>query len=474
MISFDRSIRIHRDAVSAAVGELEEEYSSRLVVNPDLDRASVSFQASKNRACYRWFKYKEAFSQRLVAYILRSLKIGEGAVLDPFAGSGTTLFSASEAGIDSLGIELLPSGAEVIRIRNLVANTDREGLSDAIERFRKAKEWEKDGPVRSVPSIRITAGAYPDHTERMIGRYLAEVECVDDPIVRRLLRFAALCVLEDVSYTRKDGQYLRWDSRAPTRSTRGFFSKGTIAEFSAAVDRKLFDIEVDLNVYQYSFEADTPQKNTGQVTLISGSCLEILPRIDAYFDAIITSPPYCNRYDYTRTYALELAFLGLDDHDVRELRQRMLSSTVENREKLGLDREFGREVADRARKAFRNQRVLQEVLLFLSKCKEANITNNPSIPRMVKNYFWEMCLTIFECARRLKPSAPFVMVNDNVRYEGANIPVDLILSEFAKSAGLEVETIWVLPRGKGNSSQQMGNYGRSELRKCVYVWRARA
>lgn len=40
-------------------------------------------------------------------------------------------------------------------------------------------------------------------------------------------------------------------------------------------------------------------------------------------------------------------------------------------------------------------------------------------------------------------------------------------------AGFEVETIWVLPVGKDNSSQQMGKHGRDELRKCLYVWRAR-
>ncbi len=66
------------------------------------------------------------------------------------------------------------------------------------------------------------------------------------------------------------------------------------------------------------------------------------------------------------------------------------------------------------------------------------------------------------------------MVNDNVRYQGAHLPVDLILSDFAQAAGLDVETIWVLPRGKGNSSQQMARHGRQELRKCVYVWRKRS
>ncbi|MGH2509700.1 MAG: hypothetical protein ACRDHZ_20160, partial [Ktedonobacteraceae bacterium] len=40
----------------------------------------------------------------------------------------------------------------------------------------------------------------------------------------------------------------------------------------------------------------------------------------------------------------------------------------------------------------------------------------------------------------------------------------------AESFGLTVKNIWILSRGTGNSSQQMGNHGRSELRKCIYIW----
>jgi len=88
----------------------------------------------------------------------------------------------------------------------------------------------------------------------------------------------------------------------------------------------------------------------------------------------------------------------------------------------------------------------------------------------VRNYFYEMCFVIFELARILKPGGTVMMVNDNVRYAGEEIPVDLILADFAESFGLSVQHIWTLERGKGNSSQQMGNHGRSELRKCVYMW----
>ncbi len=90
---------------------------------------------------------------------------------------------------------------------------------------------------------------------------------------------------------------------------------------------------------------------------------------------------------------------------------------------------------------------------------------------MVRGYFYEMACIIAECARVLKPGAPLIMVNDNVRYAGASILVDLILSNIAEKLGLTVENILVLPNGKGNSSQQMGEHGREALRKCVYVWR---
>jgi hypothetical protein len=90
---------------------------------------------------------------------------------------------------------------------------------------------------------------------------------------------------------------------------------------------------------------------------------------------------------------------------------------------------------------------------------------------MVRNYFLEMCLVIYELYRVTRKGGHAVMINDNVRYAGEEVPVDLILSDMAASFGFQVSNIWTLGRGKGNSSQQMGNHGRSELRKCVYLWR---
>lgn len=90
---------------------------------------------------------------------------------------------------------------------------------------------------------------------------------------------------------------------------------------------------------------------------------------------------------------------------------------------------------------------------------------------MVRGYFYEMACIIAECFRAMKPGAYLFMVNDNVRYAGASISVDMILSDIAEKLGFMIESILVLPGGKGNSSQQMGTHGREALRKCVYIWK---
>jgi DNA modification methylase len=190
-----------------------------------------------------------------------------------------------------------------------------------------------------------------------------------------------------------------------------------------------------------------------------------------YYNAILTSPPYCNRYDYTRTYALELALLGADEHRIVDLRQQMLSCTVENRPKdlLYLNARWADAVD-----AADNQCLLQSVLQYLEAQRAQGNLNNNGIPRMVRGYFYEMACVIFECARVMREGALLFMVNDNVRYAGASISVDMILSSIAEELGFQVESILVLPNGKGNSSQQMGRHGRELLRKCVYVWRKAA
>jgi DNA modification methylase len=228
---------------------------------------------------------------------------------------------------------------------------------------------------------------------------------------------------------------------------------------------------VDLQNDQGPLELFPKPRRVGKVQLLGGSCLDLLPSLDrGCFDLIFTSPPYCNRYDYTRTYALELALLGVDEREIVRLRQAMLSCTVENRAKdlVALNPAWKEAVMETDQCD-----LLQAILRYLTMLGDRNELNNTGIPRMVRGYFYEMACVIYECARVLRPDGTLFMVNDNVRYAGAPISVDLILSSIAERLGFQVRRIMVLPNGKGNSSQQMGEHGRTPLRKCVYVWRRR-
>lgn len=453
--------------------QLEEYFRGKIEVNPDLTRVLVSFQGNKKESGFRWFKYKEGFSSALVNYCFDKCGIASGRVLDPFAGSGATLFTASQRGLASLGIELLPVGCEIITARKAAYQKTRK-VSGIIKEWTNNKPWGKQGQKSiNFEHIRITEGAFPKKTEGVIEKYLGALLQVKDKDCKVILRLALLSVLEEVSFTRKDGQYLRWDYRSGRQQGAKKFDKGTIKDFDSAIISKLTQILEDISGNNDLFALTQRNSSQGSVEVVCGSCIEDLPKVSSNnFDAIMTSPPYCNRYDYTRTYALELALLGIDEDYIRKLRQTMLSCTVENKEKSDLEKSYDHNALVKGARIFRSQSLLMQICDHLENLKREGLLNNPGIARMVKNYFWELLLVLMECHRVLKPNAPLIMVNDNVRYAGISIPVDLILSHIAEDIGFDVEAIWVLPSGKGNSSQQMGIHGREELRKCVYVWRA--
>lgn len=448
--------------------EAETRWESKTVVDESLTRGLVSFQANKNRAVYRWYKYKEAFSALLIEHLLDKFKVESGVLLDPFAGSGTSLFAAGELGMKAEGIELLPIGQTIIKTKQLIDNKLKETHVNRLVVWRDKHPWQKSKNTMAVEELRITRGAYPEETLAAMGRYLWESE-KESAEVKAVLFFALLCILESISYTRKDGQYLRWDHRSGRRQGTKPFDKGVILGFDEAITRKLREIVADLSTSSASYDLFSAPRIKARVKLYGGSCLSVLPKLAAdQYDCLITSPPYCNRYDYTRTYALELALMGVNEDALVELRQEMLSCTVENRAKdlLGINPAWSPAVA-----AADEQELLQAILSYLEMQKEHELLNNNGIPRMVRGYFYEMACVIHEAHRVLKPGAPLIMVNDNVRYAGASVSVDLILSEIAESLGFAVERILVVPNGKGNSSQQMGVHGRDALRKCVYIWR---
>ena len=448
---------------TSARAALLARFADRITVDHDLTRRLVSYQGNKRIPGFRWMKYKEGFSVPLVERFLGCG--GDGRVLDPFSGMGTTALTASRTGHEATGIEVMQVGNLFARAITAVANgIHPRHLSDVSRGLLDYLEHGIPDAEHAFPHVGITRGAFSPRAEADIAKARTFISKIADGELALVLTTACVTAIEEISYTRKDGQYLRWDARSGrTGSTR--LDKGALPTLGDILTCRLGEIADDLPALKRTYAGPPPR-------FVDGSCLTELSQLaSGEFGTVITSPPYANRYDYTRTYALELAWLGYDEHRFKTLRQTLLSATVENHSKRA-----ELEAMYQARSASLNavfdmvdgNPALCEVLDILR--AHAAELGNRHVIRLLEHYFTEMAVVIHELARVVAAGGHVFMVNDNVRYHGEETPVDLILSDFAEQVGFRCKSIWTLPRGKGNSSQQMGRFGRQEIRKCVYHW----
>lgn len=466
--------------------KIEDKYIKLTTITERFNRQSVSYQLSKNDVLHRWLKYKEGFSANLVMEIMKEFGIKEkNLLMDPFMGSGTTALCATFAGINSIGYDILPLSSISINAKKAIFRYDTKEITTFIQLLSSTevpKEYKK-----TTPFIKTTQDAYPLVTAKEIAffsDFTATLNISDE--LKSLFRLCILNSLERVSYSAKDGQYLRWDYRCPKviaaskeRAKKGEkpfavrLDKGNLPPLKKVLIEELGKMLSDISMIQKSerptYEAKCDFKE--------GSALFELPTLpNNFIDGVITSPPYCNRYDYTRTYSLELAYLGVDEKVIKRLRQDLISCTVESKPKTEVLREkydsLGREkdylkIMD----VVNNTPAMREINDALSFRHANGEVNNKGVLRMVENYFTELAFIFFELYRICKSGSHVAFVNDNVRYAGEVIPVDFLSCEIAEKFGFIVEKIYTLKQQKGNSSQQMKKYGRVPLRKSITIWR---
>lgn len=464
--------------------ELEDRYKHLLVETDRFDRKTVSFQANKQTLLHSWIKYREGFSAELVRRLIDEFGLTTGqAILEPFSGSATTLLVAKTHGISATGCEILPVCHLSWKAKSRVYDYSIEELRSI---YSIIQELEYPDTNIKFPHIAITDTAFSDDTENhlmYLTQWVDESEISENAKI--LLKLLLTSVLESISFTQKDGQFLRWDQRSGKLRRRNEkrerdgkklvkgIHKGDLPTVKNALLDALSVVIADIEELQ----TRVLEKIEGSQVLIEGSTLSELPKLDPeQFDAVITSPPYCNRYDYTRTYALELAYLGIGETEIRDLRHTQLSCTVENKSKIeelrdiykNLDREKD---FDRILSVVHGNPVFCEVNNALKIRSEMGEVNNAGVLNMVEGYFTELCFVFAEMYRTCKPGAHIAIVNDNVRYSGEIIPVDLLSTDIASSLGFEPVKVYVLKQRKGNSSQQMQRYGREALRKSITIWK---
>ncbi len=415
---------------------LERKYQRLISREPRLGKV-VSYVTNRKMPVLRLFKFKEAFALEFVTHFIKRFGLSfQDYVFDPFAGMGTTLFAAMLKDVRSIGVDRLPVAAFVARCLPRMVLLAPGELRETLELLRR--DVERVEPADVALDVRIMKDAFDEPTLLRLRKWKAAIQTLSGP-AREAFQLLLLSILEETSYTSKDGQFLRLKKDKKT------------ADPDQAMELKVAQAEEDIARVRWLFPSwdgsrdVLPEVVQGDARDLSGVPFRRAPT------AIITSPPYANRYDYTRSYCLELCFGFVKDFvELRALRSAMLRSHIESR----LDEQ---EIPPHP--------AVNEVVEALA----GKNLNNPKIPDMLVGYFVDMAQAIKEWGRVVAPGARVAMVVDNVRFEGELVPVDLVLSEIGEMYGFSVKQV-IVARYKGNSSQQMGKYGRVPVRESVVVW----
>jgi DNA modification methylase len=416
--------------------EIEEKFKN--IIHEELELTSlVSYVGNKSIPFLRIYRYKEAFAFNFVKDFLKRFEAtSNDYVFDPFSGLGTTIFTSLFSGIPSVGIDRLPIAYFISKtlpkFLQLKENELKEIWKSTVSKVNKNKPADV---AMDVPIMRV---AFDNKSLLDLRKLKTTIDDLSVPYhdILLLLFFA---ILEECSFTAKDGQFLRL-----SRDKK-------ISNPIEAMDGKVSQTEEDIRRIRTIFphlaikKEVMPDVYLGDTRDLSNIKFKKKPTV------IITSPPYANRYDYTRTYSLELCFHFVKNfEELKAIRFGILRSHIESKINNG-------ELAPHP--------IIKEVVEALTRKK----LNNPKIPSMIITYFIDMQKVIKEWYKVLASGAKVAMVIDNVRFEGELIPVDLVLSDMAEEVGFEVKEI-IVARYKGNSSQQMRKYGKIPVRESIVIW----
>lgn len=392
----------------------------------------ISPRRDINKPIYNWHSFKHSYSKELVDTFISEFKLKKGAwVMDPFCGGGTTLLACKQAGVNAHGFDILPFSVFLSNVKT--KDFDVKKLKRTKRTFEEIKKWPSSS--ETLPDILVLKKAFNTETEQQLLQIKAQIKQIKDVNTRDFFNLGFLSILESVSNTSKSGGFLR------------------IVDRNVEVDeiKHLFLNKIQAMIKDVELFNQTHDQIKTDVRAFQGDAREI--PTEYTYDAIITSPPYPNRHDYTRIYSLELVFDFVKNNDeLKKIRYETLRSHVEARLKYEVN---GYKIPAR----------LKRLITLVQK----NGVNNPQVIGMLNGYFEDMYLVLSEMSNHLNKKGKVALVVSNVRFAGINIPVDEILSEIGKQAGLKPKGVW-LARYRGNSSQQMKAYKRTPSRESIVIW----
>jgi len=390
---------------------------------PETQRATytskVNYKFGLQEPFQNWFNYKEGYSLSLNFQIFEKhglIKKKDVLILDPFAGSGTTLLAAKQAGFKSIGFDVNPYSLMYAGVKTQnYSEQDLADLQNVIAKIRKIRPKKSNEPLR-LPALKMADKVFDLDVLKGIKSVFDLVDSIRNTKVQEVVNFAVMANFEGLSKYRKAGNGLKKRKNSTPRR---------FEEVPLLVSATLSKIEHD--IANFSSVGPVPELRMESAKTLSGVSSNSV-------DGVIFSPPYANCFDYFEIYKVELWFGGFisSREDLAKLRQTSLSSHLNRK--------------------FLNVEYPAEINPFLGHLREADLWDK-RIPSMVGQYFSDMEAVLTRVYDSLKPGGFCCIVVSNSIYGGILIPTDLLLAQIAARLGFEIEFLevdrWVIP-----SSQQ--------------------
>lgn len=348
------------------------------------------------------------FPARMVPSIIqRQLKSKKSMyVVDPMAGSGTTIVAARLRGHRAVGFDTDPLALLISKAWASDIDRERFGvlaaetLDDARRRYRSLPRGQRY-PNHANEETRAFIQYWFDLTNsRQLTSLSASIMTVEDRDAQALLwcafsrmiitKGAGVSLAIDVSHSRPHKIY----KTAPVRP----------------FDRFLSAIEQLLRASHFTSKQGLP------VARIRRGDARNIPLADGVADLVLTSPPYLNAIDYMRGHKLSLIWMGYQIDELRELRSTNIGS-------------------ERSQKA---NTTSQQYLQVAEKLVYSFASLPPRSQSMLIQYFSDMDQVLAEISRILKRSGRALIVVGNSTIHGTFINNSGVLTRLAKTNGLRL------------------------------------
>lgn len=404
-----------------------------------------------------WYRMVYAYSDQIITDLATEWDITEDdLLLDPFVGTGTTCLAAKKLGIDSIGMDALPSSVLASRVKtNWSVDVDefRRRANEVLQTVEPAfREISSEGNVtlRSFgdeSDDKVSLEKYdleePDKTpkdwlsEKPRKKMLVlkhEVEQLPNDGITDLIKVAMIAIMpEDIANIGFGPEAYKVDESDDA---------DVYTHFSNKLERMERDLrQVQKEIGETEFEPGATEIVEGDARVIGDTLRDQSALLAEHgsVDYVITSPPYPAEHDYTRNQRLELVWLDevTDNSSLQRVKKNSIRSNTKN---IYVDDDDGDQTNIRE-----NEKIDDIVSEMEQILEEENITHGfgQYYPRVVEEYFggmqrhFEQLHEIMSCG-----GLAGYVVADQASYWQVEIPTGEILGELAENrVGFEVEGI---------------------------------